>query len=207
MLAIVASACGGGGDDSSDGNGDTTTISATSTATVAATMAADIPTPTAAATPTLVPVATPTLIPSPTAAPTPTTAALPTPTATSVPTAVPTATMTPTATPTQGPPTPIPTATPIGYSEFSGTGFLDTEEFSSPPNLPWVIEWEAEGSGANSINVSLMDPLTKGEIIELVADSGTGQIGGINLVVGNIGTFFLRIDGPEAGWKIWIRQQ
>ena len=70
-----------------------------------------------------------------------------------------------------------------------------------------MLEWEAQGVGANTIIVTLMDPNDDSGLIEIVNDSGTGQIGGINLVVGNMGTFFLRIEGPESGWSIWIRQQ
>jgi hypothetical protein len=125
-----------------------------------------------------------------------------------MPTAVPpTATTVLLPTPTVGPPTPIPTATPIGYSEFNGSGTVETDDFDSPPNLPWVIEWDAKGQGANSIVVTLMDSDSRTEIIELISDSGTGDIGGVNLVVGNIGRFFLRIEGSEVGWTIWIRQQ
>ena len=113
----------------------------------------------------------------------------------------------PTATPTTGPPTPTPTATPIGYSAFTGNGNAETEIFDSPPNLPCVIEWEAQGEGANTNTAMLVDPEYGSELIELINDSGTGQIGGINLVVGNMGTFFLRIEDPDSGWKIWIRQQ
>jgi hypothetical protein len=70
-----------------------------------------------------------------------------------------------------------------------------------------VIEWEAQGVGVNTITVTLMDPNDDSGLIDIVNDSGTGQIGGINLVVGNIGTFFLRIEDPDSGWKIWNRQQ
>ncbi|MBN4064272.1 hypothetical protein JYU04_00895 [Dehalococcoides mccartyi] len=70
-----------------------------------------------------------------------------------------------------------------------------------------MIEWVAEGVGANSITVTLMDPDSKTEIIELVSDSGTGQIGGVKLVVGNLGVFYLKVDGPASGWTIWITQQ
>ena len=70
-----------------------------------------------------------------------------------------------------------------------------------------MIEWEAEGQGANMIKVTLMDPNDGSELIELINDSGTGQIGGINLVVGNMGDFYLKIEGPDSGWSIWIRQQ
>ncbi len=45
----------------------------------------------------------------------------------------------------------------------------------------------------------LVDPEDGSELIEIVSDSGTGQIGGINLVVVNTGTFFLRIERPESG--------
>ena len=90
---------------------------------------------------------------------------------------------------------------------FSGNGTADTAIFDSPPNLPWLIEWEARGAGPNSIVVTLMDPYNGSELIELVSDSGTGQVGGVNLVWGSMGTFYLKIEGPEAAWKIWIRQQ
>ncbi|MCH8116382.1 MAG: hypothetical protein IIB25_13000 [Chloroflexi bacterium] len=90
---------------------------------------------------------------------------------------------------------------------FSGNGAGDTAIFVSPPNLPWMIEWEAEGTGPNSIVVTLMDPDNGSEILEIVSDSGTGQVGGVNLVWGSMGTFYLKIEGPEAAWKIWIRQQ
>ena len=52
-----------------------------------------------------------------------------------------------------------------------------------------------------------MDPDELTEIVELVSDSGTGQIGGANLFWANMGTLYLKIDGPDAGWKIWITQQ
>ena len=159
--------------------------------------------PTSTAVPTAKPAATATSIPTPK----PTSTPIPTQVPTPVPTVPPTATTVPTVTPTVGPPTPTPTATPIGYSAFTGNGNVETAVFDSPPNLPWVIEWEAQGVGANTITAMLVDPEDGSELIEIVNDSGTGQIGGINLVVGNMGTFFLRIEGPESGWSIWIRQQ
>ena len=72
--------------------------------------------------------------------------------------------------------------------------------------MPWIIEWVAEGTGANSINVTLKDPESDTEVNNLVDDSGTGQIGGAKLVPGNLGTFFMLVEGPEAGWTIWIYQ-
>jgi len=90
---------------------------------------------------------------------------------------------------------------------FSGTGPGDTPEFDSPPFAPWVIEWESDGTGFNSIIVRLMAPDNRLEIREIVNDTGTGQIGGANLIVGNLGRFFLRVEGPGADWKIWITQQ
>jgi len=90
---------------------------------------------------------------------------------------------------------------------FTGNGTAETSEFVSPPNLPWFIEWEAEGSGPNTITVTLMDPDSYTEVNVIVSDTGTAQIGGVNLVVGNIGTFYLMVEGPDAGWKIWITQQ
>ena len=90
---------------------------------------------------------------------------------------------------------------------FSGSGTVDTATFVSPPRLPWLIEWEAEGTGPNSIIVTLMDPDSRTEVNEVVSDTGTGQIGGVNLVFGNMGTFYLKVEGPDDGWKIWITQQ
>jgi hypothetical protein len=52
-----------------------------------------------------------------------------------------------------------------------------------------------------------MDPDTQTEITELISDSGTGQLGGAYLFWANMGTFYLKIEGPDAGWKIWITQQ
>jgi hypothetical protein len=70
-----------------------------------------------------------------------------------------------------------------------------------------LIEWETKGVGANTITVSLMDPESSTEVKELVNDSGTGEIGGVNLVIGNLGTFYLHIEGPVEGWTVSVRQQ
>lgn len=69
-----------------------------------------------------------------------------------------------------------------------------------------IIEWEAEGSGSNTMNVTLKDPESDTVVNNIVDDSGTGQIGGANLVKGNMGTFFLLVEGPEEGWTVWIYQ-
>ncbi|MCZ6538526.1 MAG: hypothetical protein O6922_01700 [Chloroflexi bacterium] len=90
---------------------------------------------------------------------------------------------------------------------FSGNGTVDTAIFDSPPNLPWLIEWEAHGAGQNSIVVTLMAPDNGSELLELVSDSGTGQIGGVNLVWGSMGAFYLKVEGPDTGWNVWVRQQ
>ncbi|MDP6668134.1 MAG: hypothetical protein QF357_12190 [Dehalococcoidia bacterium] len=168
-----------------------------------------MPTSTPAATPTAIATTTamPTQAPTPTLAPVPTATPTPVPTAVPTSTPLPTATTTPIVTPTTGPPTPTPTATPEGFSMFTGSGTVETESFLSPQHLPWVIEWVAEGIGPNSITVTLWDPEGRIELIEVISDTGTGQIGGTNLVVGNMGTFYLLVEGPEAGWTIWIRQQ
>lgn len=52
-----------------------------------------------------------------------------------------------------------------------------------------------------------MDPNDDSELIVLVDGSGTGQIGGTELVYGNMGTFYLKIEGPDDDWSVWIRQQ
>ena len=70
-----------------------------------------------------------------------------------------------------------------------------------------MIWWEAEGVGSNTIVVTLMDPDNGSELIELVRNTGTGQIGGAQIVYGNMGTFYLKVEGPDAGWQIWIKQQ
>jgi hypothetical protein len=62
------------------------------------------------------------------------------------------------------------------------------------------------GTGANSIKVTLMDPESRTDVNVIVDDSGTGQIGGANLVQGNMGTFYLLVEGPDTGWEIWIYQ-
>ncbi len=172
------------------------------------------PTETVMPTQTSVPIVT--VVPDATAVQTET----PIPTPTSVPdtTAVPVKLPTPTPIPyrpnyipTPVPPTPLPTetpsATPIGYSMFMGAGTMETGQFRSPPNLPWMIEWETQGEGSNSITVTLMDPESRTEVNEIVTDVGSGPLGGVNLVWGNMGTFYLKVEGPDAGWKIWIRQQ
>ena len=171
LLTVAATACGG--NESVDDNADVSSIDdvATSTATIVPTVSTTIPTATGLPVPTV----KPTAIPAATATPAPTVI----PTATTVPTAVPTVPPTsivvPTVTPTVASPTPVPTATPIDYSIFTGTGFVETETFDSPPRLPWLIEWVAEGVGANSITVTLMDPESRTELIELVSDTGIGQ--------------------------------
>ena len=84
---------------------------------------------------------------------------------------------------------------------------MDTTSFQSPPRLPWLVEWQSEGTGPNSITVSLMDPDNGSEVNMIVDQSGTGELGGVNLVLGNTGTFYLHVEGPEAGWTVWIQQQ
>ena len=157
--------------------------------------------PTSTVIPTQVPTATqaPTVVvPTPTAVPTTVTTPTPKP---YVPNYV------PSPTPTLVPPTPTPSATPIGYASFSGKGTADTNSFRSPPRLPWAIEWDAKGEGANTITVSLMDPGSETEVNEVINDVGNGPLGGVNLVIGNTGTFYLHIEGPLDGWTIWVRQQ
>ncbi len=169
--------------------------------------AVSLPTATTVPTATVQPTQAPTSSPAPTPTPLPTTTPSPVPTQVPTPTPPPTATPVPTSTPTPAPPTAVPTATPIGFSIFTGNGTVETAIFETPPRLPWLIWWEAEGTGPNSIVVTLMDPDTQTEITELISDSGTGQIGGANLFWANMGTFYLKIEGPDAGWKVWITQQ
>jgi hypothetical protein len=69
-----------------------------------------------------------------------------------------------------------------------------------------MIEWEAEGTGPNSINITLKDPESDTVVNDIVADTGTGQIGGKKVINSNKGTFYLLVEGPEEGWKIWIYQ-
>jgi len=206
---VAVAACGGG---DSDGVVD---VAPTTSTTSSSTTEATLPDPTSMMIPSSQAKSTATAIPKASSAtavlPNFTATPLPAPTVNKVPamapTVQPTSTVTPAATPTIGPPTPIPTATPIGFSEFSGNGSAETKNFISPPRLPWLIEWDAKGQGANSITVTLMDPESKTAVNELVSDSGTGDIGGVNLVVGNLGTFYLKVEGPESGWTIWITQQ
>jgi len=90
---------------------------------------------------------------------------------------------------------------------FSGSGTANTEVFDSPPKLPWVIDWVAEGTGPNSMVVTLMDPDNDSELLEIVSKTGNGQLGESSLIWGSMGTFYLKVEGPDAGWQIWIKQQ
>tara|TARA_B100000470_G_C19662152_1_gene333612 strand:+ start:371 stop:550 length:180 start_codon:yes stop_codon:yes gene_type:complete len=56
------------------------------------------------------------------------------------------------------------------------------------------------------MNVTLKVPGSDTVVNNIVDDSGTGQIGGANLVKGNMGTFFLLVEGSEEGWTVWIYQ-
>jgi hypothetical protein len=56
------------------------------------------------------------------------------------------------------------------------------------------------------MNVTLKDPESDTVVNNIIDDSGTSQIGGANLVKGNMGTFFLLVEGPEEGWTVWIYQ-
>jgi len=199
-VALIAVACGG--DDSIADVSDaptelavpTSTSVVASTPTVPAPIATTAPTPTKQPSPTSTTVPTSTAVPKPTAAatatsiptPKPTSTPIPTQVPTPVPTVPPTATIIPTVTPTVWPPT----STPIGYSVFTGNGNVETAVFDSPPNLPWGIEWVAQGEGANTFKAMLVDP-----------EDGT------ELVYGNMVTFYLRVEGPESGWSIWVSQQ
>lgn len=51
-----------------------------------------------------------------------------------------------------------------------------------------------------------MESVDSTEILEIVNATDSGPIWGINWVVGNMGRFYLRVEGPEEGWTIWIRQ-
>jgi|GEM_PF-1970951 hypothetical protein len=211
LIAVAFGACGGSEEPVAQ---DSSTSEIVPTAKIPALTSTSVPaTSTPRPTSTVVPSSTPpaaaTLAPTATGPVLQSTAtAVPTavPTSRAVPTAVPTSTPVPIVTPTLGPPTPTPTATPIGYSAFTGSGTVETESFTSPSRLPWLVEWEAKGTAANSIEIFLMDPESGTEVNMIVDDSGTGQIGGANLVQGNIGTFYLRVEGPDAGWEIWIYQ-
>ena len=54
------------------------------------------------------------------------------------------------------------------------------------------------------MNVTLKVPGSDTVVNNIVDDSGTGQIGGASLVKGNMGTFFLLVEGSEEGWTVWI---
>ncbi|MCI0833996.1 MAG: hypothetical protein J4O01_07885 [Chloroflexi bacterium] len=84
---------------------------------------------------------------------------------------------------------------------------MDTVVFDSPPKLPWIIDWVAEGTGPNSMVVTLMDPDNGSVVLEIVSKSGNGQLGESALIWGSMGTFYLQVEGPDAGWTIRITQQ
>ncbi len=87
----------------------------------------------------------------------------------------------------------------------TGYGSGDSAVFVSPAHLPWEIEWLSEGTGPYTFVMTLMDADGNVEIVELVSDSGNGPLGGVVFIFGNMGTFYLRVEGPEAGWTIWVR--
>ena len=104
----------------------------------------DTPTEVSLPTSTSVVVSIPT-VPAPTAVPTatalPTATKQPSPTATNVPTATAVPTPIPTATPTVG----SPTATPIGYSAFTGNDNAATAVFDSPPHHHGCLNGKHKG--------------------------------------------------------------
>jgi len=55
--------------------------------------------------------------------------------------------------------------------------------------------------------LTLMDPDGDIELLELVSDSGFGQVGGLTWVQGNMGKYYVRVEGAEGAWTIWIRPQ
>ena len=55
--------------------------------------------------------------------------------------------------------------------------------------------------------VTLMDPGNDTELLEIVSKTGNGQLGETSLIWGSMGTFYLKVEGPDAGWQIVIKQQ
>ena len=154
------------------------------------------------ATPTSIPVGLPTETPEPTQIPTSQATIPPTATSEPTPTSQP-------ATPTAIPPTAtaIPAPAMDGVTQLTGFGSGNSDVFWSPKHLPWLVEWDAKGTESHAVVLTLMDPDGDIELLELVSDSGTGQIGGLIWVVGNMGKFYVRVEGAEADWTIWIRLQ
>lgn len=136
-------------------------------------------------------------IPEPTATPEPT------------PTLQPTATIAVSATPTVISPTATAIAAPVANEVIQLTGTDDggSAVFWSPKRLPWVVEWDAWGAGSSAVVLTLMDPDGDIEVVELVSDSGSGQVGGLTWVHGNMGKFYVRVEGVEGDWEIWVRPQ
>lgn len=139
---------------------------------------------------------------APTSQPATSTAVQPTATSEPTPTSQP-------ATPTAIPPTATAVPAPaIGeVTRLTGSGSGNSDVFWSPTRLPWVVEWDARGTGSNAVVLTLMDPDGDIELVELVSDSGTGQVGGLIWVHGNMGKYYVRVEGAEAEWTIRIRSQ
>ena len=157
---------------------------------------------------TPVPTSPATVQPTATSEPTPasqpvTSTAIP-PTATSMP-----APTSQPAIPTAIPPTATAIAAPAlgGTTQLTGSGSGNSDVFWSPKRLPWVVEWDIRGIGSRAMVLTLMDPDGNIELVELVSDSGTGRVGGLTWVHSNMGKYYVRVEGAEADWTIWIRPQ
>ncbi len=156
---------------------------------------------------TAVPTARPTRTPEPTLVPTSIPTARPTATAVPTSTQVP-ATQTPvpaTQTPVPATQTPVPAPAPAQSLALTGSGSGDTASFESPSHLPWEIEWQVDGTGINSVVLTLMDADGDAELAEIISDTGSGPLGGVTLIFGNMGTFYVKVEGTEADWTIWVR--
>jgi hypothetical protein len=171
------------------------------------------PEPPPAATAILIPTVRPTSTPEPT--PIPVVVAIKQPTPTAVPSATPipatqtpvpaTATTVPTSTPVPATQTPVPAPAPAGFVTITGSGNSDSASFVSPGHLPWELDWQVKGEGPNTFTVWLVD--ADGDVLlsQLFSETGTGQIGGVHFVYGNMGTFYLRVQGTMTDWTFWIR--
>jgi hypothetical protein len=92
----------------------------------------------------------------------------------------------------------------------AGVGSGNSDAYWSPTRLPWLFEWDAIGTGPQNKVFTLMDPDGDIEVLELVSDSGSGQLGGLVWIHGNMGKFYVRFEGfegAEDSWTVWISPQ
>ncbi|MBM3940212.1 MAG: hypothetical protein FJ318_04860 [SAR202 cluster bacterium] len=99
-------------------------------------------------------------------------------------------------------PTPTPTPVPIVIASFTGTGSQTTATFRTS-NSPWKLQWNATSNNVTStFNVELIDNNSR-PIRSFVSDAVIRAKSGSTMVYGQVGRFYLQVDGPLAAQGSW----